>query len=214
MKNVRLKILTVDVVVKGIYVIVFVAIIAAAIFLNESEEFTNVLPVEEDGDYRIHTKQLVPREFPETIIPENGKIYCFFLEAELINVYGEDGEYLYGIQYADGRNGKSEIICRDGRLYIDARTAGIYVFEGTELVRFEKRSASNELKAVFDGTPNAPYPYFFVTDTNAIMRGGGEEAEIVVQLPHRKYDPISFLALGALMLLLGEVIWKKGKVTA
>lgn len=209
MKNAGLKILSVDAVVKGIYLIVFAAIIAAAFFLNESEEFANVRPIEEDGDYRIHTEQLVPREFPEAIIPEDGKIYCFFLEAELINVYSEDGAYLYGIQYADGRNGKSEVVCRDGRLYIDARTAGIYVFEGTELARFEKRSASNELKAVFDGTPNDPYPYFFVTDTNAIMRGGGEEAEVVVQLPQRKYDPISFLVLGALMLLLGDVIWKK-----
>lgn len=213
MKHIQLKVITVDWIVKAVYVMAFLAIIITGVYLHESEGFSKVLPIEERGEHRILTEQLVPREFPETILAEDGKIFCFFLESELINVYSDSGAYLYGIQVSDGSNGRSDVAYRDGRLYVKARVAGIYVFEGTTLVRFEEQSTHNdryfELQTVFDGKPEMTQPYFFVTDTNAIMRGGVEGAEVVVQFPQRKYDPISFLVLVALMLLLGETIWKK-----
>ncbi len=201
---------------KILYAIVFLCIVVFFIYLSESEEFDRVHSFEGDGEYIIHPDPLIPRDSPDMLIAEDGKIFLFYIDEELINVYTTSGSYLYGFQFPDGRNGRSDMHYENGLLYVNARGSGIYVFQDAELLRFEEQNIHNpehsKIEKVFAGDDDAidtGYIYVYVEDANKIIRSNAEKSETVLQFPERKYDPISFLLLVSFMLLLGDLIWTK-----
>ena len=115
--------------VKVIYVVVLVILLVSGCWLLGIEEFDTVRSLKGDGDYLLHTEELIPRASPDILIAEDGKLFLFYIESELVNVYAVSGEFLYGFQFPDYQNGVSDMICRDGLLYVDARGSGIYVFK-------------------------------------------------------------------------------------
>lgn len=203
-------------VVKAVYLIVLLVLVIAAVRLMGSEKFDLVRPIEGGGNYLLHPEEQIPREAPDLLIAEDGKLFLFYIDTELVNVYTVTGEYLYGIQFPDGRNGFSDMIYRDGFLYVDARVSGIYVFQGTELLRFEEQNINNEnydeLEAVFTGEEDhadGGYTYTYVEETNRIIRFESGVSEVVIQFPQRKFDGISFVILAAVMLVAGRFIWEE-----
>lgn len=203
-------------IIKTIYICALLALVITAVCLFASEDFDSIPPLEGDGNYLLHTSPLIPRESPGMFIAEDGKLFIFYIDSELVNVYTVLGDYLYGIQFPDGQNGKSEILDKDGLLYVDARTSGIYVFQETKLLRFEEQNIYNdgydELKQVFSGIEDhkdGEYAYFYVEETNKIMRRNNTESETVLQFPQKIYDPLLFLWLILLMLYVGKFIWRR-----
>lgn len=199
---------------KGIYIAAVLIIIIIALVLVESEEFDRIAPLEGDGEYLIHETPLIPRESPGLMIAEDGRLFLFYIESELVNVYDTSGHYLYGLQFPDTDNDISDMCYRDGLLYVDARLSGIYVFQDTQLLRFELQHYQNkghdELEAVFpeeEDHQDGEYVYSYLESANQILRSRGEETEIVVQFPQRKYSPIAFAYVGIVMLIAGNVLW-------
>ena len=214
MKVVHNKIVYVDIVAKIIYALVVVGIIVLWICLHQSESFDQVRPMESDEEYVLHHDVLIPRDFPDVLIAEDQKLYLFYSEAELLNVYDASGEYLYGFQFPDGQNGINDVCCKNGLLYVKARGSGIYVFQNIQLMRFEEQhylnSGYDELESVFTGEidhQDGEYTYEYENETNRLIRSDQSGSETVLQFPVRKYDPISFVMILLLLILLGDFIW-------
>lgn len=212
MKNAKGKSVYIKI-AKILYVIVFVAIVVWGIWLYKSEAFDQVRPVEE---YVFHSTERIPRAAPDILIAEDGKLFLFYIDAELVNVYTDSGDYLYGFQFPDGQNGRSDMCYKNGLLYVDARCSGIYVFQDTQLLRFEEQHNLNagyeELTKEFTGEEDhtdGEYLYSYVEESNRIQRLSGEGLETVLQFPERRYDPASFGALLLVMVLLGNLLWGK-----
>ena len=156
----------------------------------------------------------IPRAFPDILIAEDRKLYLFYSEAELLNVYDQSGEYLYGFQFPDGQNGRNDVCCQNGLLYVKARGSGIYVFRDMQLLRFEEQHNQNsgydELEHVFTGETDhqdGEYRYVYVNETNSLLRFDQSGSETVIQFPERKYDPVSFALILLFLILLGDFLW-------
>lgn len=218
MKVVHNKIVYADIITKVIYAAVILCVVVLWIHLYQSETFDQVRPIEGDGEYVLHHAALIPRDSPDILIAEDDKLYLFYTNTELLNVYTTSGDYLYGFQFPDGQNGKSGVHCKNGFLYVNARGSGIYVFQDTQLLRFEEQhylnSGYDELESMFTGEDDhqdGEYIYEYVKDTNTILRSNQDGAEVVLQFPARKYDPSSFALLLLLLILLGRFIWGEGR---
>lgn len=203
---------------KIIYIVVFLVLIITGICLYASEEFDRIPSLEGDGNYLFHADPLVPRESPDLLIAEDGKLFLFYIDTELVNVYTVSGDYLYGIQFPDGQNGRSNMFYKDGLLYVDARGSGIYVFQDTQLLRFELQHIDNdghdELEEVFSDEEDhidGEYTYFYTEDTNKITRQHSAGSETVLHFPEKKIDVSNFLLLICLMICVKEFTWGKMK---
>ena len=192
-----------------------IMLLLAGIVIHSMEEFDNVRPIEGDGTYLLHTKQQIPRETPDLFTVDDGKIFLYYIETELVNAYSVSGEFLYGIQFPDYQNGRSNMICHDGLLYVDARGSGIYVFRDKELLRFEEQHYQNpahkELGFVFSGEEDhedSGYTYYYVKDENRIMRRGGDAPETVIQFPERKLNEFVWMMLFTAIVTVGY-LWSK-----
>ena len=65
---------------------------------------------------------------------DTDRLYLYFEEYGIVNVYARSGPFLYGIKVGHSRNGKGAIAIVDGLLYVKARGNIIYIFDGEELV--------------------------------------------------------------------------------
>lgn len=198
-----------------VYILALVAVLLAGVILRSMEDFDQVRAIEGDGDYLLHTQELNPRETPDILIVDDGKIFVYYIDTELVNAYSVSGDFLYGLQFPDYQNGRSDMICHDGLLYVDARGSGIYVFQGTELLRFEEQHYQNEghdeLELVFTGEEKREYDgysYYYVEADNKIMRRGSDAPEIVVQLPQRKLDATAWMIVFTIIVVV-RYLWTK-----
>ncbi len=190
---------------------VILAAIGAVMFLElTSEEFDTVRPIHKDGTYVLHQEEMIPREDAGILIAADEKLYLYYLENELINVYSSAGEFLYGFQFPDFQNGRSDLHYQDGLLYVDDRGSGIYVFQNTELIRFEDRHYQNqghdELEEVFTGEyghTDGEYTYVYVAATNRILKNGCGESIVLIQFPQKSPHYNGLLLLFGSFVLLG-----------
>jgi len=189
---------------------VFLAIALTAVWMRVNEDFDNVHLIKGDGNYRIHRQELVPKEDVDLFIAQDGKLFVFFVDYELVNVYDDAGTFLYGIQFPDGNNGRSDMGYRDGLLCVDARSSGRYLFEGTNLVRFEDQSKYNETYHDLDRYFRNQYPntdgeytYHYVAKENRFVRSAHGHTEDFLQYPkhNRMILPLLILDLAVLTTL-------------
>lgn len=199
----------------AVYKLALVIVLLTGVILLSMEDFDQVRAIEGDGTYLLHSQELTPRETPDILNVDDGKIFLYYIETELVNAYSVSGEFLYGIQFPDYQNGVSDMICHDGLLYVDARGSGIYVFRDKELLRFEEQhyqnSAHKELGLVFTGEENhedSGYTYYYVKDENRIMRRGGDAPETVIQFPERKLNEFVWMMLFTAIVTVGY-LWSK-----
>lgn len=186
---------------------VFIAIAFIAVAMMSNEEFDTVRPLQEKDEHIIHEQELIPKENVDIFIAGDGKLFVFFIDNELINVYDELGSFLYGIQLPDGQNGRSDMAFLDGKLYVDNRGSGYYVFDGRELLRFERGIVSNEerkeLEPFFTGEyahTDGKVTYLYVEEKNKFIRNINGCAEDFLQYPKRNENVIPLLMLGFMVL--------------
>ena len=196
---------------------VFIAIAFVAVTMMSNEEFDTVRPLQEKDEHIIHEQEMIPKENVDIFIAGDGKLFVFFIDNELINVYDELGSFLYGIQLPDGQNGRSDMAFRDGKLYVDNRGSGYYVFEGKNLLRFERGSAYNEarkeLEPFFTGEyahTDGKVTYLYVEEENKFIRNINGCAEDFLQYPKRNENVIPLLMLGFMVLSAMEY-WAQKK---
>ena len=196
---------------------VFIAIAFVAVTMMSNEEFDTVRPLQEKDEHIIHEQEMIPKENVDIFIAGDGKLFVFFIDNELINVYDELGSFLYGIQLPDGQNGRSDMAFRDGKLYVDNRGSGYYVFEGKNLLRFERGSAYNEarkeLEPFFTGEyahTDGETTYLYVEEENKFIRNINGCAEDFLQYPKRNENVIPLLMLGFMVLSAMEY-WAQKK---
>jgi len=194
---------------------VFLAIALTAVWMRVNEDFDNVRLIKGDGNYRIHRQELVPKEDVDLFIAQDGKLYVFFIDYELVNVYDDAGTFLYGIQFPDGNNGRSDMGYRDGLLCVDARSSGRYLFDGMHLLRFEDQSIYNETDHELDGYFQGAYPdtdgeytYVYEPQENRFLRSSGGKTEVFLQFPRRNPMILPLLILD-LAVLTALAYWQE-----
>lgn len=201
---------------------IFAAVAACVIVLTffglvwsrSGEVFDRVPVLDGDLEYAVHMEELVPREEATALLVADGMIFLYYEDSGLVNAYTTEGEFQYGVQIADGNNGRGSIGYSGGRLYVKARVKGIFVFEGTELVQVEVLSQNPEeygrLERIADAedpVSDGTYTYYYIGETNQITRSGsGNPVETVVQLP-RKDPNVELLALAVLILTACSTGW-------
>lgn len=189
----------------------------SAIFMISREPFDNVRPIQGDGNYLIHEQEMVPKEEVGMYIAQNDNLFVFFVANELVNVYDDAGSYLYGIQFPDGNNGRSDMAFRDGLLCVDARSSGRYLFEGTKLLRFEDQSIYNKTYHDLDTYFQKQYPntdgeytYIYVKEENKFIRSVNGCTENFIQFPKHNRLIIPLLVLD-LAVLTALAYWQKNR---
>lgn len=194
---------------------VFIAIAFVAVTMMSNEEFDEVRPLQDKTAHIIHEQELVPKENVDIFIAGDGKLFVFFIDNELINVYDDTGVFLYGIQLPNGQNGRSDMAYQDGKLYVDNRGSGHYVFDGKNLLRFERGSVYNEarkeLEPFFTGEyshSDGETTYLYVQEENRFLRNTNGCAEDFLQFPKRNKIIIPLLVLD-LALLFVLTYWQE-----
>jgi len=198
---------------------VFIVIAFVAVTMMSNEEFDAVRPLQDKTAHIIHEQELIPKENVDLFIAGDGKLFVFFIDNELINVYDAAGSFLYGIQLPDGQNGISDMAYQDGKLYVDNRGSGYYVFEDGNLLRFERGSINNEarkeLEPFFIGEyahTDGETTYLYVEEENKFIRNTNGCAEDFLQFPKRNENIIPLLLLGFMVLSATEYWTQKKEV--
>ena len=199
-----------------LYLCIVCVVFILGIWLYESEEFDKIPPLTGEENYLVHTKPLIPREQPDLMIAEEGNLFLFYIDTELVNVYSVSGEFLYGIQFPDCQTGKSDMVYSDGLLYVDVRGSGIYVFKDTELVELQKKHRHNDeydtLKTRFTGKEDCrdgEYLYCYIAESNRIIRLPKEGSDPVIQFPQPKFDRMAFLLAALVLIIPLPFLWNK-----
>ena len=199
---------------------VFLIIAFVSVTMMSNEEFDMVRPVQDKNTHIIHETELIPKEDVDLFLVGDGKLFVFFIDNELINVYDDTGAFLYGIQLPDGQNGISDMAFRDGKLYVDNRGSGYYVFEGNRLLRFERGSIDNEtrkeLELFFTGEYNNKHQettFLYVAEENKFIRNTQGYLEDFLQFPKQNENVIPLLIIGFAILSATEC-WMERKKSA
>ena len=198
---------------------VFITIAFVAVTMMSNEEFDAVRPLQDKTAHIIHEQELIPKENVDIFIAGDGKLFVFFIDNELINVYDAAGSFLYGIQLPDGQKGISDMAYQNGKLYVDNRGSGYYVFEDGNLLRFERGSINNEarkeLEPFFIGEyahTDGETTYLYVEEENKFIRNINGCAEDFLQYPKRNENVIPLLLLGFMVLSAMEYWVQKKEV--
>ena len=198
---------------------VFIAIAFVAVTMMSNEKFDSIRPLQDKTAHIIHEQELVPKEDVDLFIAGDEKLFVFFIDNELINVYDDTGSFLYGIQLPDGQNGVSDLAYQDGKLYVDNRGSGYYDFHGKDLLRFERGSVYNEarkeLELLFTGEyahTDGEATYLYVREENKFIRNINGCAEDFLQFPKRNKNVIPLLVLGFMVLSVTESCAQKKEV--
>lgn len=183
--------------------IILISVIVLSILISH-EGFSNILPLEAEEKYRILTDELVPREEISLFLVTEELIFVYFDYNGIINIYTQDGIFLYGLQIDSLKNGVGDIAFREGILYIKARGNMIYLFKETVLVdnfrRQENPDTYKEIELLMDGEPcHQINNVKFFSSNNQIMKiSEGNAIQPVISLPQKNMD-IHYLAIFVLL---------------
>lgn len=201
---------------KILYAIVLVGIVIALVLSLASEEFDTLLALNAEGTYLIHEEALIPREDADILLAAENKLYLYYKNSELLNVYSTDGQFLYGIQFPDYQNGIATFLYMDGLLYADIPLSGIYIFDDCALVRYDDSTAYYlEIRDLFtEEYPNSDgeYTYIYVAETNRVLRTGKGEPEVLLRFPQKNPHYAAILWLLFFWILGGCRYWDKSKI--
>lgn len=192
-----------------ICIIILFIIFSTAVWLLAKEGFDTISKIrsEDDSKYIIHRTELVPREDITSFCVDNGNIYVFYDETALVNVYGTDGSFKYGIQVSTIRNGRGNITAFDGKLYIESRNPIIFVFQDDQIVEsidfhsdYEKYIFVSELCWGDKTTTDGEYNYQLSESGNDIIRQ--DTQELVCDLPNKSNIAEDLIFVGLLIIFL------------
>lgn len=185
--------------------IALLCIFLTASWLRSKEGFDDVplLEGENKMQYVLHQAELVPREDIRSFIVDSEKIYLLYDNAALVNVYGTDGRFQYGIQVSTIKNGHSDIAVVNGSLYFDSRRSIVFVFQGTQLVKTFDPNMNQEdylSTRTYFSAENTSSTYELSASGNTIVDKNTREA--VIDLPQKSKSAEYLTLLGLILLFL------------
>ena len=196
--------------------IVLCTIFSSAAWLLSNEHFDTIPTIEgeDKSEYILHRTQLLPREDITSFIVDDGKIYIYYDKAALINVYGTDGSFRYGIQISTIPNGRGDIAALDGKLYIESRRSIIFIFQDEQLVdsiepdnSYEKYISARAIFSSEKKTADDIYNYQLSVSNNDIIRQ--DTLETVIDLPQKSFTAEHLLIIGLFLLALSLFGYEK-----
>ena len=196
--------------------IVLCTIFSSAAWLLSNEHFNTIPAIEgeDKSEYILHRTQLLPREDITSFAVDDGKIYIYYDKAALINVYGTDGSFRYGIQISTIPNGRGDIAALDGKLYIESRRSIIFIFQDEQLVdsiepdnSYEKYISARAIFSSEKKTADDIYNYQLSVSNNDIIRQ--DTLETVIDLPQKSFTAEHLLIIGLFLLALSFLGYEK-----
>ena len=196
--------------------IVLCTIFSSAAWLLSNEHFDTIPTIEgeDKSEYILHRTQLLPREDITSFAVDDGKIYIYYDKAALINVYGTDGSFRYGIQISTIPNGRGDIAALDGKLYIESRRSIIFIFQDEQLVdsiepvnSYEKYISARAIFSSEKKTADDVYNYQLSVSNNDIIRQDTQET--VIDLPQKSFTAEHLLIIGLFLLALSLFGYEK-----
>ena len=196
--------------------IVLCTIFSSAAWLLSNEHFDTIPTIEgeDKSEYILHRTQLLPREDITSFAVDDEKIYIYYDKAALINVYGTDGSFRYGIQISTIPNGRGDIAALDGKLYIESRRPIIFVFQDDQMIESIDPNSSYEkyisARAIFSSekkTADDIYNYQLSVSNNDIIRQ--DTLETVIDLPQKSFTAEHLLIIGLFLLALSLFGYEK-----
>ena len=196
--------------------IVLCTIFSSAAWLLSNERFATIPTFESENksDYILHKTELVPREDIASFTVDDGKIYVYYDKAALINVYGTDGSFKYGIQISTIPNGRGDIAALDGKLYIESRRPVIFIFRDEQLVdsmepdnSYEKYISAKTIFSSEKKTADDICNYQLSVANNDIIRQDTQET--VIDLPQKSSTAERLLLAGLILLSLSLLGYEK-----
>ena len=196
--------------------IVLCTIFSSAAWLLSNEHFDTIPTIEgeDKSEYILHRTQLLPREDITSFAVDDGKIYIYYDKAALINVYGTDGSFRYGIQISTIPNGRGDIAALDGKLYIESRRSIIFIFQDEQLVdsiepdnSYEKYISARAIFSSEKKTADDIYNYQLSVSNNDIIRQDTQET--VINLPQKSFTAEHLLIIGLFLLALSLFGYEK-----
>ena len=205
-------------IIKPVFFIAVLCVFFGVLMVDDFEGFDRVRHIPKGETYRLHTEPLVPREEIDIMIAEDGKLYLFYIDNELLNVYSVDGAFLYGFQFPDGQNGRADMAVVDGLLYVEPRVAGVYVFQESELAYsgrtlqdYEGQSDPKEIFSGMEDHEDGGYTYSYLASSNKILRRTDGEYETVLEFPKRLVDTQTICFVLLLLVVAAEYLWPSKK---
>ena len=196
--------------------IVLCTIFSSAAWLLSNEHFDTIPTIEgeDKSEYILHRTQHLPREDITSFAVDDGKIYIYYDKAALINVYGTDGSFRYGIQISTIPNGRGDIAALDGKLYIESRRSIIFIFQDEQLVdsiepdnSYEKYISARAIFSSEKKTADDIYNYQLSVSNNDIIRQ--DTLETVIDLPQKSFTAEHLLIIGLFLLALSLLGYEK-----
>ena len=196
--------------------IVLCTIFSSAAWLLSNEHFDTIPTIEgeDKSEYILHRTQLLPREDITSFAVDDGKIYIYYDKAALINVYGTDGSFRYGIQISTVPNGRGDIAALDGKLYIESRRSIIFIFQDEQLVdsiepdnSYEKYISARAIFSSEKKTADDIYNYQLSVSNNDIIRQDTQKT--VIDFPKKSYTAEHLLIAGLILLSLSLFGYEK-----
>ena len=188
--------------------------IAGKLLSKESFDSIPLIKDEDKGKYTLHRTEQVPREDVTSFIVDNGKIYIFYDETALINVYTIGGLFQYGIQIATIPNGHGHIAVQDGILFVQSRLPIIFIFQDEQLVdsiepdnSYEKYISARAIFSSEKKTADDIYNYQLSVSNNDIIRQDTQKT--VIDFPKKSYTAEHLLIAGLILLSLSLFGYEK-----
>lgn len=189
------------------FVVCTIFLVAMWFLSKESFDSIPTIGGEDNSEYILHRTEHIPREDVTSFIVDNGKIYIFYDEAALINVYDTAGSFEYGIQLSTIQNGHGDIATLDRKLFAKSRRGIILIFQDGQMVEsidpyssYEKYISTREIFSGEKNTVDGGCNYQLSESNNDIIRQDTQET--VIDLPQRSHIAEHLLIAGLLVLFL------------
>lgn len=189
--------------------IVVCAVFFAAMWLLSEESFDSIPTIEgeDKSKFILHRTELIPREDITSFAVDNEKIYVFYDETALVNVYDTAGSFEYGIQIATIPNSHGDIAALDGKLFVKSRRPVIFVFQEDQMIAcidpnssYEEYISARETLFGEKNVTDGEHEYQLSASSNDIIRRDTQET--VIDLPQKSQMAEHLLIAGLLAIFL------------
>ena len=203
-------------------------IIGSAIFLTilllvvvvENSGFSAVKTFDTKGELIVHREPQVPWEEITDFAVSQGKIFLFYEDKGMVNVYSFEGEFLKGFQICTIKNSHGNITVAEGLVLVESRLPVIYAFDPVTLElkyyvtgghdgwerQTEEYKEYKRLQVYFDREPvHSDGDWSFILSDNGrdiLVSESDSRFQSVGFLPKRS-DLIESLAVLLVVLILG-----------
>jgi len=116
------------------------------------------------GEYIIYEDHRIPPGEITSMIVDDGKIFLYYDNYAIVNVYTTEGDFQYGIQVYTLKNGRGDFSYIDQKLYIFSKASIVYVIDGMDVVKivdfaservryknYEEKYRTGEKNTVYEG---------------------------------------------------------------